>query len=241
VHRSTRIDSPRLLAAAVAALLWAACAAPPPPPPAPAPVPVAAMELSRVGRVGVLHFSSVGETALEPLARRDFLAAVRAAQPGAALVELGAASGVLESVGRKELDAAAIRAIGRRHGVAALLVGELWADTIDPVEFMQRARSTPGAVELEGTLSARIFETRQGAEIWRASALGKQPITRVRVNAWGSKSVDAKHLDEVRGQLVNGLVARATADFEPVAPAPLAEAAPLPRSAPHPGPAKAAP
>ena len=240
MHRSTRIDAPRLLAAAVTALLWAACAAPPPPP-APAPVPVAAMDLSRVGRVGVLHFSSVGETALEPLARRDFLAAVRAAQPGAALVELGATSGVLESVGRTALDAEAIRAIGRKHGVAALLVGELWADTIDPVEFMQRARSGAAAVEIEGTLSARIFETRQGTQIWSANALGRQPITRVRVNAWGSKSVDAKHLDEVRGRLVNGLVAQATADFEPVAPAPLAEATPLPRSATQPGPAKAAP
>ena len=240
MHAPQRIETPGRFAAAIAALLWIACAAPPPPPPAPEPAPAAAMDLSRVGRLGVLHFSAVGETALEPAARRDFLAAVRAAQPGAALVELGAVSRVLESVGRKALDAEAIRAIGRKHGVSALLVGELWADTIDPVEFMQRARSGAGEVEIEGTLSARIFETRQGAQIWSASALGKQPITRVRVNAWGSKSVDAGHLQQVRLELLEDLVAQATVDFEPAPPLPLAGSEPARQPAVLPVPAKAA-
>jgi hypothetical protein len=227
-HRATRIAATRLLATAIAAALGVACASPPPPA-APAPTPVAALELARVGRVGVLHFSAVGETALEPRARRDFLAAVRAAQPEAVLVDLGAAGG--------RLDASAIRAIGHRHGVDAVLVGELWADTIDPVEFMQRARARTGPVEIEGTLSARLYDARDGAEIWSTSALGSQPITRVRVDAWGSKSVDAKHLDEVRSRLVESLVAQSTADFRRGTTAPLAGGA---APAPSPAPAKAA-
>ena len=215
MHRSTRTVAPRWLAAAIAAALWLACATPPPPP-APAPVPVAVVDLSRVGRVGVLHFTSVGETALEPLARREFLAAVRSLQPGAQLVELGAEAGT------KAVDAEKIRALGREHGVDAVLVGALWADTIDPVEFMQRARSGASAVELEGTLSAQIFETRQGASIWSTSALGRKPITRVRVNAWGSQTGDLGHLQQVRLALVQDLVAQATADFQPRLPSPVA-------------------
>jgi len=240
VHRSTRTVASRKLAAAIAAVLWAACASPPPPPPAPAPVPVAVMDLSHVGRLGVLHFTSVGETALEPLARREFLAAVRSLQPSARLVELGTADGVLEAVGRKTVDATTIRAIGRKHGVDAVLVGELWADTIDPVEYMQRARSAPNTVELEGSLNAQIFETRQGTAIWSASALGKKPINPARTDAWGSKSVDLSHLEKVRAALVQDLVAQATADFQPTLTAPLAGKAPAPRAGSQPFPAKAA-
>ena len=242
MHRSTRTHAPCWLAAAVAAALWTGCAASQPPAPAPAPVPVAVVDLSRIGRLGVLHFTSVGETALEPLARREFLAAIRSLQPSAELVELGAASNVLERVRRKAVDAAAIRAIGLEHGVDAVLVGELWADTIDPVEFMQRARSAAGAagIEIEGTLSAQIFETRQGAAIWSTSALGRKPITRVRVSAWGSKTVDLSHLEKVRAALVQDLVAQATADFRPTLQAPLAGHAPTPRAGSQPSPAKAA-
>jgi hypothetical protein len=198
------------------------------------------MDLSRVGRLGVLHFDSVGETALEPLARREFLAAVKAVQPNAELVELGAASSVLGGTGKKAVDAAKIRALGREHGVDAVLVGELWADTIDPVEYMQRARSAPSTVELEGTLSAQIFETRRGVAIWNTSALGRKPINPSRVDAWGSKSVDLSQLEKVRAALVQDLVAQATADFEPLPQESLAEAGAAPRPAAPPVPAKAA-
>jgi len=236
---ATLAEAPRLFAAALVAASWVACASPPPPP-APAPVPVAIVDLSRIGRLGVLHFTSVGETALEPHARREFLAAVRSLQPSARLIELGAADGVLEGVGKRAVDAAAIRAIGRKHGVEAVLVGELWADTIDPVEYMQRARSAPNAVELEGTLSAQIFETREGVAIWSTSALGKKPINPARVNAWGSKSVDLSQLEKVRSALVQDLVAQATSDFRPTLRAPLAGDDPSPQTDSQPSPAKAA-
>lgn len=231
----TPIVAPRWLAAAVAAIWWLACASPPPPP-APAPQPVPAVDLLHVGRLGVLDFSSGGEASLEPLARREFLAAVRRLQPSAVLVELGPADLPLGAA----LDAAAIRAIGRARGVDAVLAGTLWADSIDSVEFMQRARATAGAVEIEGTLSAHIYDARDGKEIWRAEALDRQPVTRVRVDAWGSKTVDARHLDEVREKLVRGLVAQATADFEPVLTRPLAGPASSTRPAAPAVPAKAA-
>jgi hypothetical protein len=220
VHRSTRNPIPRTLAVAIAAL-WTGCAAPQPPP-APAPVPVAVVDLARVGRIGVLHFTAAGETALEPAARAAFLAALAAFQPGAELVELGPAGKVL-GANPSRIDAAAIRAIGRATGVDAVLVAELQADPIDPLGFMQRARSTPGAVEIEGSLHARLFETEGGTRIWSTRALGSKPVTPVRVDAWGSKTVDTRHLEQVQAALVQDLVAQATADFEPHLPIPVAE------------------
>jgi hypothetical protein len=188
-------------------------------------VPLPALDLSKVGRLGVLPFAAVGETELEPLARRTLVAAIRKAQPHAQLVEL-----------RSEpptgaLDAAAARKLGRAHGVDAVLVGQFWADSIDPVEFIRRARASRVDVDLEGTLSAQIFETRNGTALWSANALGTQPITQVRVNAWGMETVDSAYLRGLRIRLVDELVAQTSADFVPRLPGNVADTA-APASAP---------
>ena len=209
------------LAAAVAVALSAACSSPPPPAPAAEAVP--ALDLRHAGAVGVLDFSALGEPGLAPVARDQFLAAVRAAQPGATLRALGAPAQVLASVGATSLDAAALQAIGQRYQLGAVLVAEVRSDEMDPYLFMRQARAATSAVEIGGLLSAQIFETRTGTAIWSTSATGRQPITRVQVNAWGIKSVDAAHLQEVRLALVKGLVTQATADFRPQrAPGPMA-------------------
>jgi hypothetical protein len=213
-------DSPRpaarLAAAALAAALAFACAAPPLPPPPPAPTPVPALDLSSVGKLGVLPFSAVGETELEPLARRALVAAIRKAQPRAQVVELRS------EAPPATVDAAAIRALGRAHGVDAVLVGQFWADAIDPVEFIRRARATDTDVDLEGTLSAQIFETRNGTTLWSSNALGRRTITGVRTNAWGMETVDSAYLRGLRVRLVEELVAQASADFVPRLPGAIA-------------------
>jgi hypothetical protein len=210
--------SARPLVAALAAALALACATPPPLPPPPAPKPVAALELSRVGKLGVLPFAAVGDVSLEPVARRSFMSAVRKAQPGSALLELR------DEAAAAAPSAAALRALGRKHGVDAVLVGQFWADAINPVEFMRRARKSPDGLGLEGTLAVQLFETRNGTLIWSANAVGQRPITRVRIDAWGQKSVDASHLYSVRIALVDDLVAQATDDFRPRLPGTLADA-----------------
>lgn len=218
---SLRRTTPRpLRAAALAAALAAACAAPPPPPPEP--VPVAVVDLAEVGRVGILDFRAEGETALEPAARAAFRAALEKLQPGAELVELGPARSVLGRADTARVDAAAIRAIGRSAGVDAVLVGELEAERIDPLEFMKRVRSTAGDVEIAGSLRAKLYETREGAEIWRTRAFARKPIAPVRIDAWGSKTVDARQIERVQSALVKDLVAQATADFEPRLPSSVA-------------------
>jgi hypothetical protein len=151
---SPRTIRPRRLAAALAGALAAACASPAPPPPAP--VPVAVVDLARIGRLGVLDFRAEGDLSLEPVARAEFLASVRRAQPGAALLELGAAERVLAAVGSAALEPETIRAIGRRYQLDALLVAELRAEEIDPYKFMRKLRAADGAAEIEGALSARI-------------------------------------------------------------------------------------
>jgi hypothetical protein len=227
----------RRTAAALAAALAFACATPPPLPPPPAPKPVAAVDLSRVGKLGILPFAAVGDVSLEPVARRGFIASVREVQPGAPMLELRSEAAATT------LSAAAARALGRKHGVDAVLVGQFWADAIDPVEFMRRARKSPEALGLEGTLALQIFETQHGTVIWSANAVGQRPITRVRIDAWGQKSVDTSHLYSVRIALVDDLVAQTTEDFRPRLPGTLADAPAPPATETEPvaPPASAAP
>jgi hypothetical protein len=214
----------RLAAAALAAALAYACAKPPPPPPPPAPVPVPAVDLSSLGRLGVLPFAAVGETELEPLARRGLVAAIRRAQPRAQVIELRSEAPV------GAIDAAGVRALGRAHGVDAVLVGQFWADAIDPVEFVRRARAASNEVELEGTLSTQLFETRNGTALWSSNALGRRPITQVRVNAWGMETVDSAYLRGLRMRLVEELVEQTSADFVPRLPGALAGAPDAPET-----------
>lgn len=229
----------RRIVAALAAALAFACATPPPLPPPPAPKPVAAFDLSRVGKLGVLPFAAVGDVSLEPVARRSFISAVREAQPGSPIVELRGEEPATA------LSAAAVRALGRKHGVDAVLVGQFWTDAINPVQFMRRARKSQENLGLEGTLAVQIFETQNGTAIWSANAAGQRPITRVRIDAWGQKSVDASHLYSVRIALVDDLVAQAADDFRPRLPGNLADApAPAPaatQTEPVAPPASAAP
>ena len=209
----------RLAATLAGALLFACASAPPP---AAAPVPTAILDLAHVGRLGVLDFGAEGNPALAPVARQQFLATLRTAQPEASVRELGARAQVLASVGGAALDTATIRAIGAHYQLDALLVADLRADEMDPYLFMRQARIATGAVEIGGALDARIFETRGGTLIWTTNAAGRQPITRVRISAWGAKSVDEDHLQEVRVGLVKTLVAQATADFQRRPPSPIA-------------------
>jgi hypothetical protein len=226
----------RWIAAALAVTAAFACAAPPPAPPAPpAPQPVAALDLSRVGKLGILPFAAVGDVSLEPVARHGFMSAVRNAQPRAALLDLR------HEAPATSLSSAAARALGREHGVDAVLAAQLWADPIKPVEFMRRARKGEEDLGLEGTLAVQIYETQNGALIWSANATGRRPITRIRIDAWGQKSVDAAHLYSLRLAVVEDLVAQATEDFHARLPGALADAPAAPATEPVAPPASAAP
>jgi hypothetical protein len=189
------------------------------------------MDLGPLGRVGVIDFAA-GHGPTGAATARLFLDAVRALQPEATLVELGPRDEVLASVHGTSLAPETIGAIGRRHRVDALLVGELESAPADPREVERRLRQSD-EVAVEASLRLRIHETHHGLPIWSAQVSGQRPLTRVRVNAWGSKRLEVGHLDEVRLALARELAVEASADFEPRAPAPVAEppAAPAPAKA----------
>jgi hypothetical protein len=173
------------------------------------------MDLSRVGTLGMLDFTARGEGALAPVARQQFLTTLQSAQPGTPVLELGAPPRVLADVGRSAIDPETVRAIGKKHGIDALLVGELRTAEMKPSVSMRDLSSLRASMEIEGALDARIYETRSGATIWTTTAAGRVPVAKMAVSSWGDASLKADQMEQARLTLVRDLVEQATSDFQP--------------------------
>jgi len=200
------------VAAALAAALVGCSHRPPPPPPVLAPPLV---ELSRLGALGMIEFGANGSGDLAPLASREFLASLQAAQPGTPVLELGDRERVLAAVGAAGIDPETIRAIGRKYHLDAILVGELTTEEVRPRVSMQQLDSFSATAEIEGVLSARIFETGRGATLWTTNAKTRAPLAHVAMSPFAMPDFDAREPEQVRTRLVRELVARATDDFQP--------------------------
>lgn len=201
-------------AAALAIALAAACShAPPRPAPVLAP-PI--VELADYGAIGMIEFGATGSAGLAPVASQEFLASVQSAQPGVAVLELGPRERVLSAVGAGALDPDAIRAIGEKYELDAILVGELETRELQPRVSVRELTHVRASAEIEGVLSARIFETRRGATLWTTSAQTRAALARVALDPFrGDADANADTPDQVRVTIVRELVSRATADFQP--------------------------
>lgn len=172
------------------------------------------VDLARLGTLGMLEFSSSEPQGLGAVASREFLSALQSAQPGTPVLELGDEARVLAEHGAASLDAGAIRAIGERHRVDALVVGRLETKPSAPsFAFYSGGRWISASAELEGTLEARIFDTRTGATLWSTVASASQPLGRVDVSPAGVSGLGANPAQKAKHRLLRSLVARATDDF----------------------------
>jgi len=172
------------------------------------------VDLARWGTLGMIEFSAFEAPSLGPLASREFLAALQSAQPGTPVIELGDERRVLAERGADALGPDAIRAIGERHRVDALVVGRLAAQpSVPSLAFDSSAFWASASAELEGTLDARIFDTRTGATVWSTAARASEPLARVDISSNGVSGLGASSAQDANLRLVRSLVARATADF----------------------------
>jgi hypothetical protein len=172
------------------------------------------VDLARFGTLGMLEFSSPGDPGLGPLASREFLGALQSAQPGTPVLELADERRVLAEIGAGALGPDAIRAIGERYRVDALVVGRLEAKPSAPsFAFDSSARWVTASAELAGGLDARIFDTRTGATVWTAASSAAEPLARVDLSATGVSGLGASPADDARLRLVRSLVSGATSDF----------------------------
>lgn len=174
------------------------------------------IDLRGYGTVGMLDFTPQTFDGLNVQATREFLSVLHAAQPGIPVLELGDQQTVLRSAKRTTLDPEAIRAIGKRHNVDVLVVGELDSQRIEPSVAVGRSADfvTAGAA-LRGALTVRMYETRSGATIWSSSVQCQEPLAKVRLTGSDLSGLAAGDPAGAATRLVRQLVDGATTDFWP--------------------------
>ncbi|MFI5316950.1 MAG: hypothetical protein ACHQ6T_14715 [Myxococcota bacterium] len=198
-----------LLVSAVASALASGCSTPRPQVRVPPRV-----DLARLGTLGLVDFASPGNEVTGTLATREFLAALQSAQPGTPVLELGDQRQLLAELGRTALDADAVRAIGEKHHVDALILGTLDSQRVSPkVALDPSAVFASASAQLQGSLDTRIVDTRSGATVWSNAARARAEIAGADLTSRGLSNVTTNSPDDARETLVTRLVNHATADF----------------------------
>jgi len=172
------------------------------------------MDLSRLGTLGLVNFTSSGDDGLGARGAREFLAALQSAQPGTPVLELGDERRLLAELGRPALDSEAVRALGEKYRIDALIVGALDSQRVSPrVAFDSTLSFATASAELDGALDARILDTRTGATVWSTAAKARAEIAGVEISDRGIASTGTSSSDDARQRLISRLVNKATADF----------------------------
>lgn len=163
--------------------------------------------------IGLIKFSSNSEGNLDQFASQKFLQSMQSCQ-AVTVVELGDRDEVLEMVGHDEMDFDAIKAIGEKFDLDGVIVGTMEIKDATPsMSLYNMVASMSVSVDVEASLTARLYDTRRGATLWTRSAKGVENIAHVGLVSGKPISFDAKDPEAAYGKLVNGLVYRITDDF----------------------------
>jgi hypothetical protein len=173
------------------------------------------VDLHEFETIGIIQFESAAKGNLPAFATQRFIEALQESQPGVRVLELGRASEIegLDDTGR--IDHRAVKKIGDKYDVDALVVGDLLVKDVRPrVDIMQTITTMSVAADVDAGLTVRLLETDQGATVWTRSTNATRTVAQVGVSG---KIVrfDAQHPETAYGELVNALVYDITYDFRP--------------------------
>jgi hypothetical protein len=175
------------------------------------------VDLQGFGTLGLVEFSSNATPSINAQTTREFGTHIHAAQPGTRIVKLGSRESLLAAVGRRELDAQALRKIGEKYGVEAIFVGSLsYSEPRTEVKITDVSKLEGGVrVDLRGDISIELMETRSGASMWSSSAWARRQLGRVNVSAEQGVSGGMRGSSNPREEMVPSLVYHLTEDFRP--------------------------
>jgi len=133
------------------------------------------VELAPYPTIGVIEFAAEpGE--LGAAATQKFIGNLHAAQPGLRFLELGRRRELLREVGGADLDYRAIRAIGEKYRVAAVMTGTVELSEVRPdLTVAANLASISAKAKVDGRMSAKLWETTSGATAWSNSSWGVGP------------------------------------------------------------------
>ena len=172
------------------------------------------VDLKAFPTIGLIEFDAQPPGDLGPDATQKFLGNLQAAQPGVRILELGSRDKVLHEVRMTDLDSLAIRAIGKKYGVAALLSGSVELSEIQPdVKLSTDLSALAAQVKIGGKMSGKLWDSANGATIWTNSSWGSWPVAKISVTEGGAGSFSYRNPSEKRNQILMSLVKALNGDF----------------------------
>jgi hypothetical protein len=170
------------------------------------------IDLKRFNTIGVITFTSANGSGLAQKATQRFIESIQNAQPGLLVLELGNKDDLLKAVGKTELNADALKAIGEAKSVAAVLFAELSVEEPKTTIGLQSLdlRSLNAKESVKAALGAKLWLASNGALAWSDSARGEWTLARASLS-----SIRVNDYDEKYNQMVDDLVAAVTRDLRP--------------------------
>jgi hypothetical protein len=164
--------------------------------------------------IGLIEFDAQPPGQLGPDATQKFLGNLQAAQPGVRVLELGSREKVLHEVGMTDLDSLAIRAIGEKFGVKAVLSGSLELSEIQPdVKFSSDLSALTAQAKIGGKMRGKLWDSANGATIWTNSSWGSWAVARIDLTDGGADSFSYLSLSEKSNHIIMSLIRALNGDF----------------------------
>ena len=172
------------------------------------------VELRAFPTIGLIEFDAQPPGELGPDATQMFLGNLQAAQPGVRVLELGGRDKVLHEVGMTDLDSLAIRAIGEKYGVEAVLSGSVELSEIQPdVKLSADLSALTAEVKIGGKMSGKLWDSANGATIWTNSSWGSWPMAKINLTEGGAGSFSYRNPSEKRNHIIMSLVRALNGEF----------------------------
>jgi hypothetical protein len=205
-RRTARLNSPLLLLATALTLCGCAETITVTVPPR--------VDLKAFPTIGLIEFDAQPPGELGPDATQMFLGNLQAAQPGVRVLELGSRDKVLHEVGMVDLDPLAIRAIGEKYGVAAVLSGSVELSEVQPgIKLSSDLSALKAEAKIGGKMSGKLWDSANGATIWTNSSWGSWPVARMSLTEGGAGSFSYRNPSEKRNQILMSLIKALNGDF----------------------------
>jgi hypothetical protein len=172
--------------------------------------------LEQYGTIGVIVFSSEDEPGLEETVTQKFIQVVQQSQPGTVMLELGDKKSLIASSPKDRIDAETLRMIGDKHGVDAVMTGVLKvSETKARVKITNNLTSLRAKMEVQASLSAKMYETGRGATVWTASRSGRWPLASISGNLDSINRIGVSDRESKFNTMISQLVYAVTEDFRP--------------------------
>lgn len=170
------------------------------------------VDLKPFGTLGMIQLESNAKGNLAEFTSQKVLRAVQEAQPGTPVVELGTMQNALSAIGRSSLDLEAVKLLGTKYGIGALITGRLQVEKVKPsVNIGTLITELSVSAYVEATLSMKIMEA-GGATVWSNAVQGREKVASVGIMG-GDTYFNAKDPEKAYGHIVKGLVADISDDF----------------------------